>query len=59
MTPDRLMLFFGPNARRMGSQYFGDPAGCILGRYRLASEVRIWLKIKVLQNVLFMCVSRQ
>ena len=27
MTPDRLMLFFGPNARRMGSQYFGDPAG--------------------------------
>ncbi len=21
------MLFFGPNARRMGSQYVGDPAG--------------------------------
>ena len=27
VVPERLMLFFGPNARRMGSQYVGDPAG--------------------------------
>ena len=27
VVPERLSLFFGPNARRMGSQYVGDPAG--------------------------------
>ncbi|KAK9821218.1 hypothetical protein WJX81_001447 [Elliptochloris bilobata] len=27
VVPEHLLLFFGPNARRVGSQYVGDPAG--------------------------------